>query len=98
MNISLGNSAAWQVAPNAQGNLIFLKPMESPALTNMSVVTDRRTYHFELNAQETLSAHAKDMTFHVQFKYPNDYMGIFERDGLIPTGKNSYGPAAYNCD
>jgi type IV secretion system protein VirB9 len=48
-NIALGDSAAWQVTPNRRANLLFVKPMTLKApVTNMTVVTDRHTYLFEL--------------------------------------------------
>jgi type IV secretion system protein VirB9 len=47
-NIALGDSAAWQVTPNKRANLVFVKPLIARARTNMTVVTDRRRYLFEL--------------------------------------------------
>ena len=40
-NISIGDSLAWQVVPNERGNLLFLKPIERDAETNLTVVTSR---------------------------------------------------------
>jgi len=40
-NISIGDSIAWQVVPNSAGNLLFVKPVEKQATTNMTVITDR---------------------------------------------------------
>lgn len=47
-NIALGDSAAWQVTPNKRANLVFVKPLLPRARTNMTVITDRRRYLFEL--------------------------------------------------
>ncbi len=47
-NIALGDSAGWQVTPNKRANLIFVKPLMAHARTNMTVVTDRRRYLFDL--------------------------------------------------
>lgn len=49
-NVAVGDSAAWQVTPNKRASLLFVKPITSPARTNMTVVTDRRTYLFDLRA------------------------------------------------
>jgi len=49
-NVAIGDSQAWQVTPNKRASLLFLKPMASAAATNMTVVTDRRTYLFDLVA------------------------------------------------
>jgi type IV secretion system protein VirB9 len=47
-NIAVGDSVGWQVAPNKRADLLFLKPTKAGARTNMTVVTDQRTYLFDL--------------------------------------------------
>jgi type IV secretion system protein VirB9 len=47
-NVAVGDSAGWQVAPNKRADLLFLKPTRPGARTNMTVVTDQRTYLFDL--------------------------------------------------
>lgn len=52
--VAVGDSAAWTVAP--VGNMLFIKPNEVRAATNMQVVTQRkdgslRSYQFELTAR-----------------------------------------------
>lgn len=49
-NVAIGDSEAWQVTPNKRANLLFVKPLAPTASTNMTVVTDRRTYLFDLVA------------------------------------------------
>jgi type IV secretion system protein VirB9 len=49
-NIAIGDSASWQVTPNKHASIVFVKPMMPTAHTNMTVVTDRRTYLFDLVA------------------------------------------------
>jgi type IV secretion system protein VirB9 len=49
-NVAVGDSATWQVTPNKHASLLFVKPMQASARTNMTVVTDRRTYLFDLVA------------------------------------------------
>lgn len=48
-NIALGDANAWQVTPNKRANLIFIKPLLARARTNMTVVTDKRRYLFDLS-------------------------------------------------
>ncbi len=67
-NVSIGDALAWQVTPNRRANLLFLKPIEAEA-TNMTVVTDRRRYAFELRARKAGSRTA-DMAYVVRFIYP----------------------------
>ena len=49
-SIALGDSLAWEVAP--RGNQLFVKPREDNATTNMTVVTDQRSYQFWLDAAQ----------------------------------------------
>lgn len=49
-NIALGDSAVWQVTPSKSGDAIFVKPLVISGTTNMTVVTTRRHYLFELRA------------------------------------------------
>lgn len=65
--ISIGDSLAWLVSPSA--NRIFLKPIEQDALTNMTVITNLRTYHFELHPEETDDIRDKNMVFVMRFVY-----------------------------
>lgn len=49
-NVAIGDSQSWQVTPNKRANLLFVKPLSPTAVTNMTVVTSRRTYLFDLVA------------------------------------------------
>ena len=64
-NVAIGDSAAWQVQPNKAQSLLFVKPLEPAARTNMTVVTDKRTYLFDLVASPRNSA-----LYVLQFRYP----------------------------
>lgn len=71
--IAMGDKDAWKVAPIR--NHIFLKPRGNKATTNMSVVTNRRVYTFELSAHKSKrGAHPipDDMFFQVNFRYPQE--------------------------
>ena len=64
-NVAIGDSEAWQVTPNKRANLLFIKPLSPTARTNMTVVTDRRTYLFDLVA----SPRAQPL-YVLRFAYP----------------------------
>ncbi len=49
-NVAIGDANAWQVSPNRRANMLFLKPLSPRARTNLTVVTDQRTYFFDLVA------------------------------------------------
>lgn len=71
--IAMGDKKAWEVAPVE--NHLFLKPVGDKAATNMTVITSRRVYNFELSAHWSRNgAHPRpnDMFFQVNFRYPLD--------------------------
>ena len=67
-NVAIGDSLGWQVTPNKKATLLFLKPLSRKAVTNMTVVTDRRRYAFQLTARG--AAPSRDMAYVVRFLYP----------------------------
>lgn len=64
-NVAIGDSTAWQVQPNKAQTILFVKPLEPAARTNMTVVTDKRTYLFDLVASPRNAA-----LYMLQFRYP----------------------------
>lgn len=68
-NVSIGDAMGWQVTPNKKANLLFLKPLDRTAATNMTVVTDRRRYVFELVVAGP-KASAKDLAYVVRLLVP----------------------------
>ncbi|MEN7537814.1 TrbG/VirB9 family P-type conjugative transfer protein [Aurantiacibacter flavus] len=65
-NVAIGNSQTWQVTPNRRANLLFVKPLEPRAVTNMTVVTNKRTYLFDLVA----SPATRTPVYVLRFTYP----------------------------
>ncbi len=68
--ISLGDSQAWQTIKPSRSNLLFIKPLEENANTNMTVVTNKRIYTFELTAQASASHKSSNLSFRIRFVYP----------------------------
>ncbi|MBH0112252.1 TrbG/VirB9 family P-type conjugative transfer protein [Novosphingobium sp. YJ-S2-02] len=66
-NVAIGDSAAWQITPNKRADLLFVKPLESTARTNMTVVTNRHTYFFDLVA----SPRSRPL-YMLRFTYPDE--------------------------
>ncbi|WP_294390038.1 TrbG/VirB9 family P-type conjugative transfer protein [uncultured Sphingomonas sp.] len=64
-NVAVGDSAVWQVTPNKRANLLFVKPTALRARTNMTVVTDQRTYLFDL-----VAGGAATPLYVLSFSYP----------------------------
>ena len=69
-NVSIGDGLAWQVTPNHKATLLFLKPIDGQAPTNMTVVTDQRRYAFELTARRPGKTVPSDLAYVVRFIYP----------------------------
>ena len=67
-NVAVGDSSAWQITPNRRASLLFVKPLVPRSRTNMTVVTDRRTYMFDLVSGDKWST----ALYALKFSYPND--------------------------
>ncbi|MBS5492819.1 MAG: TrbG/VirB9 family P-type conjugative transfer protein [Sutterella wadsworthensis] len=66
INYGSGYSTAWEFS--TAGNQFFLKPKAEQATTNLVVITDRRTYLFDVR----LTWNKSKATYHLQFKYPEE--------------------------
>ncbi|MDP4708787.1 MAG: TrbG/VirB9 family P-type conjugative transfer protein [Rickettsiaceae bacterium] len=66
--ITLGDSYAWKITP--LGNRLFIKPMERNIRTNMTIITNRKTYQFDIVAKELESGAEKDLVYVMRFQYP----------------------------
>lgn len=64
-NVAIGDSAAWQVTPNKRANILFVKPLNARASTNLTVITSKRTYLFDLVANPAARA-----LYVLRFDYP----------------------------
>lgn len=90
-NVAIGDSTAWQVTPNRRANLLFIKPLADRAVTNMTVVTDRRTYLFDLVASP---AHRSPL-YVLAFAYPDEPEDVELAEGAAaPAGPNAVELAA----
>lgn len=69
--ITMGTPTPWQIVP--AGNRIFIKPIEDNATTNMTVITNKRMYFFEMHAHEAVSINDEKLSFVVKFVYPEQY-------------------------
>lgn len=70
-NVAIGDSLGWQITPNRKANLLFVKPMDKVPDTNMTVVTNARTYLFEMVAESPPANRSpKSVTYVVEFAYP----------------------------
>lgn len=66
-NIAVGDSSAWQITPNRRGDRFFVKLLQGGMPTNMTVVTNVRSYLFDLIPSGWPSP---DMPYTIRFTYP----------------------------
>lgn len=66
--ISLGDLFAWKVNPVE--HRLFVKPMEDDIHTNMTIITNKRTYHFDLFSKEPDGDVDPELVYVMRFFYP----------------------------
>lgn len=66
-NVAVGDSGAWQVTSNKRGDHLFIKAVQAGVTTNLTVLTDARSYMFDL---APLYGPLPDMAYTVRFTYP----------------------------
>jgi type IV secretion system protein VirB9 len=63
--VAVGDSSSWQVTANKRGDLLFVKALIGGVSTNMTVITNVRTYNFDLAPAST-----SQVAYTVRFHYP----------------------------
>lgn len=69
--ISVGDRSLWQIIPSA--NRLFIRPMEQDIITNMTVLTNKRSYQFDLKSVAAETKETKgNIVYVAKFFYPDD--------------------------
>ena len=66
--ISIGEAFAWRLTP--AGKRLFIRPLEIAAHTNMTIITNKRTYHFDIRSDEYSGKADEDLVYTIRFFYP----------------------------
>jgi type IV secretion system protein VirB9 len=66
--ISIGEAFAWRMTP--AGKRLFVRPLEVAAHTNMTIITNKRTYHFDIRSGEYDGKADEELVYTVRFFYP----------------------------
>ena len=66
-NVSIGDSTAWQITPNKRARMLFARPLSRKASTNLTVLTTRRPYLFDLS----VGPRQASTPWIVRFAYPD---------------------------
>jgi type IV secretion system protein VirB9 len=99
-NVAIGDSNVWQVTPNKRANALFVKPLAANARSNMTVITDKHTYYFDLVA----STSAKPL-YVLRFSYPAEASkpgaaasegGLSGEEAALAAGATPADPASLN--
>lgn len=80
LNPAMGDTVQWQV--EAEGNHVFVRPDVANIRTNMTLVTNKRTYHFMLLSSPEGGVYYQ----HVQFKYPEASLKLSKATPLQQEG------------
>jgi type IV secretion system protein VirB9 len=67
--ISMGDSYSWQINP--VGRRLFIKPFEENMHTNMTIITNKRAYQFDLFSKKVDSEFNNDLVYVMRFYYPD---------------------------
>ncbi len=69
--VSVGDRVGWQIVP--AGRRLFIRAMEENAHTNMTIVTSKRAYQFDLRSSSANAVFgSEELTYVVRFFYPDD--------------------------
>ena len=93
-SISMGDTTGWQMIPS--GRRLFLKPMDQDATTNMTLITNKRMYFFELHAEEAADISDPNLSFIVRFIYPDEGSSSAIRKFSSTSGPDLTQPWKYN--
>jgi type IV secretion system protein VirB9 len=66
--ISVGDRSLWQIIPS--GHRLFIRPMEDGTVTNMTVLTNRHSYQFDLKSAASEKVH--NNIYVAQFVYKDE--------------------------
>lgn len=66
--LAIGDPTAWQITP--AGNRLYIKPIQDNPETNALIITNRRVYHFILDAKEATGLDDPNLVFETRFVYP----------------------------
>jgi type IV secretion system protein VirB9 len=66
--ISIGESFAWKLTPS--GKRLFIRPLAIAAHTNVTIISNKRSYHFDIRSDEYTGRADEDLVYTVRFFYP----------------------------
>ena len=77
-HIFAGNNYAW--ALSTLENRLFIRPLEENIMTNMTIITNERTYQVELISQSISNSMKEELTYVTRFILPHKGKNITTKD------------------
>ncbi len=78
--ISVGDRSLWQIIPS--GNRLFIRPMTENISTNMTLLTNKHSYEFDL---KSVPAKNESNVYVVRFTYPEKIAPLVDNYAYAPT-------------
>lgn len=69
-NVGLGAASRWLLVPNRRADTLFVEPASPSSHTNMTVVTDRHRYYFDLVARDSEACRRGAVVYGLRLRYP----------------------------
>ena len=63
--ISIGEAFAWRLTP--AGKRLFIRPLEIAGHTNMTIISNKRTYHFDIRSGEYDGKADEELVYTIRF-------------------------------
>lgn len=82
LTLSVGDAVAWRVTP--ANNRLFVQALKDNALTNMTVITNKHSYNFDLSSTVE---RPEDITYLIRFYYPAK---DFDNENAVLYGDGKY--------
>ncbi len=92
--ISVGDRSLWQIIP--AGNRLFIRPLTDNISTNMTLLTNKHSYEFDL---KSVPAKNDSNVYVVRFTYPEKMAPIMDNYAFAPTSvAAAYTPVQASSD
>jgi len=92
--ISVGDRSLWQIIP--AGNRLFIRPMTENISTNMTLLTNKHSYEFDL---KSVPAKNESNVYVVRFTYPDKMAPLTDSYAYAPTTLSAaYAPVQTTAD
>jgi type IV secretion system protein VirB9 len=97
--ISVGDRSFWQLIPS--GNRLFIRPLQEDVATNMTVITNKRAYQFDI---KSVANEKQKIVYVARFYYPEDRMPahmanidpfLLQQPSQVMPGPATYAPPVY---